>query len=71
MKTKPLQWFLSRIGKRIYRNSCPTHEDEGESCCKNYKEGLIVGDEGHAHYLHMIENDYAAGGNFLNYRDKP
>lgn len=49
---KPLQWFLNRIGKRIYRTS------NGCSCgtCQGILEnGIIVGDEFHAAYLHDWE----------------
>jgi hypothetical protein len=54
MKPHSLKWFLNRIGKRIYRGdvSCPCHT------CKNGTEnGVIVGDEQHAYYLFLVEND--------------
>jgi hypothetical protein len=43
------QWFIDRIGKRIYRekNIC-----DCEVCTKVYKEGLIITDEQHANYLY-------------------
>lgn len=45
-------WFLSRIGKRVYRNR------NGCSCksCENvYHNGLVIRDEEHAHYLYDTE----------------
>lgn len=63
---KTLQWFLDRIGKTVYRDksTCTC-----ESCQKVLKEGLIIRDEQHARYLHMIDNDFEAEGRILNYRD--
>jgi len=65
-KTKSLKWFLDRIGKRIWRDrgtcTCPV-------CEEVYKNGIIIRDEFHAKYLHMIEQDFAIEGVFLNYRD--
>lgn len=65
MKTK--QYFLDRIGKRIYRN------DSGCTCrdCKNIVEnGLIINDEQHADYLFQTQNEYMAESIDLNYRDE-
>jgi hypothetical protein len=43
------QWFIDRIGKRIYRKNnicnCPT-------CWNVYEEGLIITDKDHAIYLY-------------------
>ncbi len=43
------QWFIDRIGKRIYRKNnicnCPV-------CIKVHKEGLIITDKDHAIYLY-------------------
>ena len=60
------QWFIDRIGKRIYRNktSCP--------CCvceTNYKDGLIISDEKHADYIYCCECEYTAEGHKLKYFD--
>jgi hypothetical protein len=60
------QWFVERIGKRIYRDA--------DSCdcihCKDSVEnGLIVSDDAHADYLAMIDHDFAREGVYLNYRD--
>lgn len=60
------QWFIDRIGKRIYR------DDDGCSCAdcaKTVKEGLIVLDEEHARYLYVVQMDWIAEGTELNYRD--
>lgn len=51
--TKRLQWFKSRIGKRVYRTpscSCPV--------CKTVEiRGLIIQDNLHATYLRDCEAD--------------
>ena len=65
-KTEREQWFLNRIGKRIFRNN------NGCSCgvCKNVNDnGLIVEDEFHA--THLLENElcYNADGFRLRYFD--
>ena len=43
------QWFIDRIGKRIYRknNICNCR-----TCLNVHKEGLIITDEQHAIYLY-------------------
>lgn len=54
-------WFMQRIGKRIYRN------DTGCSCatCKDTTEnGLIIIDEFHVYYLLMIQDEIE-----IEYRD--
>jgi hypothetical protein len=45
---KDLQWFIDRIGKKIYRenNTC-----ECIVCMDVFKNGLIVMSESHAYYL--------------------
>jgi hypothetical protein len=60
------QWFVDRIGKRVFREetSCPC------STCKNVGEnGLIINDEMHASYLQDIEYMYNINGHKLTYRD--
>jgi len=46
------QWFLDRIGKRVFRGdvSC-----ECLSCKGVTSHGLIIDDEMHARYLDMVE----------------
>ena len=65
-KPKTLRWFTNRIGKKIYRDhhKCCGHCDEV------VKNGLIVSDKQHAEYLYLNQNDFAAEGVYLNYRDK-
>jgi len=46
------QWFIDRIGKRIYRltdTKCCDH------CEKVLKEGLIIHDLTHAKYLYICQ----------------
>ncbi len=64
---KSLKWFRSNIGKRVYR------DDNKCSCgvCKDVLEnGLIITNEQHADYLHMVQYDYYNEGIKLNYRKK-
>jgi hypothetical protein len=64
---KPREWFIERIGKRIYRN------DDGCGCVRcgdAIENGLVVMDETHADYLSMIDHDFACEGVHLNYRDE-
>ena len=46
------QWFLDRVGKRVWRNqnSCTCRD-----CVVVYKHGLIIKDKEHAHALYCIE----------------
>ena len=65
-KTK--EWFMERIGKRIYRDM------QGEKHCCQYcqavaEHGLTVIDEMHADYLACTDRDFSAEGIFSNYRD--
>lgn len=60
------QWFLDRIGKRVFRNktSC-----ECGVCANVSKKGLIISDEMHAEYLFDIEGSYTHDGYPLRYFD--
>lgn len=61
-----LQWFISRIGHRIYRN------DDGCSCnvCKHIVEyGLVIKDRLQAEYCYDCECDFNADGTPLRYFD--
>ena len=61
-----LQWFIDRIGKRVFRNN------NGCACvgCKDvYEHGLVITDKFHADYLCDTEGDYNAGGDLLRYFD--
>lgn len=60
------QWFVERIGKRVYR------DDDGCSCAdcaKTVKEGFVVLDKDHAQYLYTIQMEWLMAGIELNYRD--
>lgn len=59
------QWFLDRIGKRVFRNNyCDC------AVCKNvYENGLILGDKYHALYCYDHERDFTADGHPLKYFD--
>lgn len=48
------QWFLERVGKRVFRSktSCPC-----SVCVDVYKNGLIIMDTMHANYLCDVECD--------------
>lgn len=49
------QWFINRIGKRVFRetNGCPCE------VCKNVTDkGLVIADKMHALYLYNIEGVY-------------
>lgn len=49
-----LQWFIDRIGKRVFRdkNLCNC------GVCKNvFQNGLIITDKQHAQYLYDIQNE--------------
>lgn len=63
---KTLEWFKERIGKRIYRDpdSC-----ECATCKEVVENGLVIINEQHANYVYDTQNDFAACGTFLNYRE--
>ena len=63
MKYHTEKWFKNRIGKKVFRDEikpycCPV-------CERNGKEGLIVGNEQHANYLKLIQDEMG-----IEYRDK-
>jgi hypothetical protein len=53
MKTNRKQWFLDRIGKRVYRTNfeCCDH------CEKVYQEGIVIIDRIHAYYLQACQRE--------------
>lgn len=61
-----LQWFIDRIGKRIYRNDvmCTCAACEGV-----YQEGITILDDTHAHWLSDVEIMYNTDGTPLKYFD--
>jgi len=56
MKRK--QWFIDRVGKRIFRNyhKCCEH------CDKIYADGIVISDITHANYLYDIECEFRSEG---------
>lgn len=64
---KPKEWFIERIGKRIYRDS---HRDCCAHCRYVEENGLTVNSESHAEYLADVDMDFGAEGVFSNYRDE-
>jgi len=69
-KTK--EWFIERIGKKIFRDrQCLRDEEDCCATCRNVREnGLVIADEEHAKYLAMIDCDFAVEGIYSNYRDE-
>ena len=61
-----LQWFLDRVGKRVFRNktTCPC-----EICAAVYEHGLVIDDKLQAEYLHDLEVAYTCEGDLLRYFD--
>lgn len=66
-KPKPLQWFLDRIGKKVYRDVL---ECDCASCREVEKDGLLITNETHASYLCAIDQEFWAEGVKCNYRDE-
>lgn len=66
MGTHNLQWFIDRIGKRIYRdaNGCPCNR-----CDRVFKEGIVIHDMMHADYMYEMQGGEGLE-NCLNYRDE-
>lgn len=57
-----LQWFLDRIGKRVWRtNACNC-----ASCKRIYAEGLTIENRDHAIYLRDIEAEFGQGRRYFN-----
>lgn len=66
--TSRKEWFVNRIGKRIYRNK---NACECKACQAINKNGLIVANKLHAQYLYDIEQDFNAEGILVRYFDTP
>ena len=58
----PINWFIKRIGQKLYRGevSCPC-----TSCIDGFKNGVLVHDVSHAHYLKLTQDEMG-----IVYRDK-
>jgi hypothetical protein len=63
MIMKNLKWFVDRIWKTVYRNKWTC---KCMSCKDTEENGLVIYDENHANYLHMVEWDMQ-----YIYRDNP
>jgi len=59
------QWFIDRIGKKVYRNKTCTCA----TCERIYKEGLTITDKMHADYVFDCECIYNIEKNPLKYFD--
>jgi hypothetical protein len=57
-----LQWFIDRIGKRVFRDSVTC---TCTVCTHVEKEGLIINDKEHADYLFNVQLDMG-----IHYYDK-
>lgn len=49
-----LEWFINRIGKRVYRNKSKCSCD---MCDHAYKEGVKIRDVVHANYLQLCQQE--------------
>ena len=62
------QWFIDRVGKRVFRED---NECDCDLCRLVTKEGLVISDVSHALYLAEIEFTYKYESDIdLNYRDE-
>lgn len=66
MKNPPLNWYIERIGKIVYRNKTTC---KCLTCKRVYENGIIISDEMHADYLDMSVNSYNQDGIPLKYFD--
>lgn len=57
------QWYLDRIGKRVYRTEAPC---KCEVCVIIGQKGVIIADQLHAQYLYDCQNELD-----LYYSDNP
>lgn len=64
--TEREQWFLNRIGKRVYVNK-PIHSCE--KCQKAFNQGYLITDARAAIDLAETEELYAAEGTFIKFFD--
>lgn len=54
MKKHKLQWFIERIGKKIFRTKSQCN---CMVCTDVFKNGVIVADKSHAQYMYDCQND--------------
>jgi hypothetical protein len=56
--THDLQWFIDRIGKRVFRDKDISSYICSCDICKNiFEKGLIILDKEHAQYLFDVQNE--------------
>jgi hypothetical protein len=48
------QWFIDRIGKRVYRDKNTCH---CEICKEVFEKGVIIEKEWHAIYIYNLQNE--------------
>jgi hypothetical protein len=61
-----LNWFIDRIGKRVFRNDVTC---QCETCQNISKSGIVIEDNMHAEYLYDCEGVYSIEGAKLRYFD--
>lgn len=54
MKKHKLQWFIERIGKKIFRTKSKCN---CMVCTDVFKNGVIVADKSHAQYMYDCQKD--------------
>lgn len=64
------QWFIDRIGKRVFRE---TNGCKCETCKRITNEGLVIFDEQHASYLFDMEgmSREPNSKHIITYKDEP
>lgn len=65
----PLTWFQERIGRKIVRDITEEEMTSVVLLQAPPNKEILIRDDFHAQYLHMIQCDYHAEGVELNYRD--
>jgi len=58
-----LDWFIDRIGKRIYRKETSCKCD---TCREVYENGIVVHDDDHAYHLELVQHELN-----IDYYNKP
>lgn len=63
------QWFIDRIGKRVFRE---TNGCKCETCKRITNEGLVIFDKQHASYLFDVEgmSREENSNHIITYKDK-
>ena len=54
MEKHKLEWFIERIGKKIYRTKSQCN---CMVCTNVFKSGVFVADKSHAQYMYDCQND--------------